>query len=144
MTDGPSASDTDRLEYEDIQKLCKQNLGTIIRDVDNDAERVRFSPHRYPEHHSTVVEAAVWYTTEPTTPKYMFIVVRGLESGSGGRSIMSEGNEYHDTYAEAVAQIEEIAAEYDGEAINWRDLPKRCFRESGEEIAGTYITEADR
>lgn len=125
---------TDIMEYEDIQRLCKQNLGVIIRDVDNDAERVRFSPHRYPEHHSTVVEAGVWYTTEPVNPKYMFIVVRGLESGSGRRSIVSEGNEYHDTYSEAISRIEEIAAEYDGEEFNWRDLPKRCFLESGEEI----------
>lgn len=144
MSESDSGTDGDEMEYQDMTRLCKNNLGTIIRFPEWDTEIVRFSPHQYPEEHTTVVEASVWLTEETTQPRYMFSVVRGLESGSGRRSIVTDGNEYFEEYHEAVSRVEEIAGEYDGERIRWRDLPKRCFSPKGDEIPGhSTITSED-
>lgn len=127
------------LEYEDVMELCNDNLGTIIRIADWNEERVRFSPHDSPQTHSTLVEAGVWRTERFSEPRWSFFVSRGLKNGRGGRSIVNDGNKHFDSYEQAVARVEELASEFDGEEFCWRDLPKKCFDSEGKELSGIGI-----
>jgi len=136
---------TEELDYEDIVSLCKQHTGTIIRIANRDEERVHFSTHRHPEQHSTLIRASIWKTTVPNLsgPRWQISAGRGLDGMSGGTSIVNEGNEHYETYWEAVERIEELAAEYDGEPIRWRDLPKRVYLSTGEKVADIYTPSTD-
>lgn len=130
MSDSESAGVQEgELTYEDIQTLCRDSLGTIIRFPESGEERVYFSRGEYTDQHETVIQAALWDRSDGREGHKTYIL-KGLENGRGGESIVADGS-YAGDYCEAVEWIGDESEAFDGERINWLDLPKRVYSSAG-------------
>lgn len=102
--------------------VLKKNVGSVVV-LDGTSERIALSPHKYPEEHETVVEAALWPVPEANLSEYKTYMMRGLDGMDGGTSIVN-GGVYTENRETAVEWIENKAQEYSGSPLNWEEREK--------------------
>ena len=105
--------------YEAHREVLKENQGKVVVLDDGADERLRLSPHRYPEDHEIVVEAALW-PFDGNISDYKTFISKGLDSMDGGVSIVNNGA-HHETREDAVQWLEREAQSFDGSPLNWTD-----------------------
>jgi hypothetical protein len=136
MTQNEGSSEDE--QYRAYKRFLKQNVGTVVEDLETRDERLRLSSHRYSEEHPTVVEAAFWIRQDRPegSSKYKTVIIRDLND-----SIVTDGG-YAETREEAIEWIEEKAQRYDGEPLNWEERKRKAVRP--DELAEEQSTMSDR